>query len=133
MSTQTSLSGELLFDVSADTAKAKDEFESLSSTLTRTLSAAYGLLGILRQLGLGEEANEAMETIMKLIMMVNMLVAALNALQVAMAASGAGMITKIAAVVGLTGTAVSVGSFVGSIAEGSQNGVLYNAVMGRQR
>lgn len=123
---------DLVFDISADTSKARREFTDLLGTVTRAMSAVYGMLGIMKSMGLGEDVDKAIGEIMRLIMMVNMLVASLNALKIAIT-GGASLITQVGAVVGISGTMMSMAGFMGSFAEATVGGSLYNLTMGRQR
>jgi len=98
---------EVQYSITADTEQAKDQFEGLIITVNEAQVALYGMLGILRRMGLSEDVTRAITDIQRLISIMNMLRASYLAL---MAASGP--VGWALAGIGLAGSAVTA---VGSV------------------
>jgi len=97
---------EMVFDVRVDGIEtAKAQMASLQQQLTQTLTLLYGVLGILRELGLPDEMEKVITTVMRLISVVNMLRASLMALHAASGPYGWAM-----AMIGFVGTTVTLAS-----------------------
>lgn len=84
--------------------QTKRQLEDLNKYITLATSAAYGILGILRKMGLGEDVTKAITIVQRMISTLNMLRTTMIALQLASGPWGWAM-----AGIGLAGTLITIG------------------------
>lgn len=117
----------MAYDITVNAAQAKQELNSLRSAIDQTLAAAYGILSLMRRVGLGDEFDAAISKVLRLIAVINILKTSITLMWAALFPVGGAAVS--ASQVAIAGVAVA-GS---ALSAGVMMYELADETMGRQR